>query len=669
MKKFFIFTLVTISSIFCLASNVDASRTYVRGIVTGSNKVVNSQGTQLRSDTNGLISLSSPEAVEVLGEEGSYYRIKFMYTGFIYEGLIPKSKLKVKSYTTDDAYEESLVSMGFPRDYASKLAVLHAIHPNWNFTPSFTGKINGGMNFDTAVDGEARVISTNLIDGSNTTLRSTADGAYKNGVWTTFSGGSWYAASRQTIAFYMDPRNFLDESHIFMFENLGYNPTTQTKEAVDKVIGGTFMSKPFECLPGSVECLLGTHYFSDTFLEVGKIKNVNPIHLAARVVKEQGPNGSVLSLGQGWNNDYKGYYNFFNVNANGKTTEEVLRNGFAKAVREEWNNQYHSILDGSNLIANYYIKDGQSTGYYQKFNVINLKYIYANQYMQNVRAPYGEAYRTYTSYYNSHASMDAWDNEIYDFLIPVYSNMSEYTTLDVSHNGDATLKSLEVTGCELNMDFQSSAYEYVCYANKGVSEIKISATATNALASLNNPGAVKLSENETRAEVIVTAVNGQRSVYIINVKKVDDDMSSPIEILNDIGIKVSDEYASNIEVGSDVSNIINLVKNKHHFANVQINASDGTNVSDGTVKSGMSISITNAGKSSTFKVVLYGDTNGDGLVDIRDLLGVQKHLVKSKTLNNACLKAADINKDNILDIRDLLLIQKQLVGQYNINQG
>lgn len=651
-----------------VALRVDASTTYTRGIVKSSSKITNAGGSQLKSDTGGSIYLYNPEAVEVLGEVGSSYKIKFMYSGFIYEGYIKKGNVTVKTYTTDDAYEQEMITKGFPDDYARKLAILHAIHPNWSFMPSNTGKIAGGLDFKTAVEGEARVVSTNLIQTSNNSLKSTADGAYQNGVWIDLSGKGWHAASKQTIAFFMDPRNFLDESHIFMFENLGFNPATQKKEVVDKIIGGTFMSNPFDCIVGSNECILGTHYFNDTFMEIGRSRNVSPVHLASRVLQEQGSKGSVLSLGKGWNGEYIGYYNFFNVNASGKTNDEVITNGLKYAHDRGWNNPYYSIYGGSSLIANSYIGRGQSTGYYQKFNTIVPSY-YTWQYMQNVKAPYSEAYTTYTSYYKAHSSLEEWDNEVYDFLIPIYSNMGEYTTLDASQNGDSTLKSLNITNCQLNPDFLSSAYSYECYVEDGIEEIEVTAETTNANATLANPGKVKIEEKETTIDLVVTAVNGQSSTYSVHIKKIEKDTSTPIEILNNIGLKVNEDYVSNIEVGMDVSNIINGIKGKHHFASMKMFDASGKELNEGIVKTGYKISVKNNGVEKAFDVVVFGDNNGDGLIDIRDLLSLQKHLVSSKALTDAYFKASDINKDGLVDIRDLLLVQKQLVGAYTINQG
>ncbi len=668
MKKIYILLLI-IMSLFFLTDNAFATETYIRGVVTKSSSIKTTPGGSdtVKNDVGKSITLSKPEAVEVLGEEGSWYRIKFLYSGFLYEGYISKDNITVKTYTTSDAYEESLKEMGFPSDYAKRLAILKAIHPNWTFTPSYTGKTSGGLDFNTALEKEAEVVNRNLTNSSNTSLRSTSDGAYNNGVWTEYEGGGWYAASKQTIAFYLDPRNFLDESHIFMFENGGYNASTQTSEQVNKVLSGTFMTNPFECFETSTDCTVGTHYYLDTFMTSAVDKNVNPIHMATRVKQEQGVNGSTLSLGKGYNGEYVGYYNFFNIGATGTTSADVILNGLAYAYAKSWNNQYKSIYDGIGFIGSQYISLGQSTKYYQKFNTINQNY--SHQYMQNVSAAYSEGYSTYTGYYNSYDSIDAWDNGEYDFLIPIYQNMPSSTSLDVTGNGDATLKSLSITSCELSPSFQSSAYEYECYTSSDTKSVTVSAEATNESATLSNPGTVSLDGDNTTIKITVKAINGETLTYTVNIKKIEEDNYTPVEILNGVGIKVSDNYLSNIEVGTDVSNIINSISSKYHFASTTITNSSGTKVTDGIVKTGEIITLTNAGITESYKTIIYGDTNGDGLIDIRDLLSIQKHLVKAKTLTNEYLKSADLNKDNTIDIRDLLLEQKYLVGVYTINQG
>lgn len=670
MKK--ILSLIFLTTLFFLSfDNVSAS-TYIQGVVKSSSGIYKSATTneseRLYNDIGGKISLYSPEAVEVVGENGNFYQIRFLYTGFLYTGYILKSNIATKTYVTDDAYEADLVARGFPSEYAARLSILHAIHPNWTFSPSFTGNEKDGMDFYVAVDGEASVIARNLIDSKNTSLRSTADGAYKNGQWIGLSGANWFAASRQTIAFYLDPRNFLDESHIFMFENLGYNSASQTRDAVDKIIGGSFMKNSFTCIEGANMCEIGIHHFADTFMKTGIDKNVSPVHLASRVLQEQGSNGSVLSLGLGYNGQYIGYYNFFNIGASGLTDYDCIINGFNMAVSKNWNNQFASIYDGANTIANYYIGRGQSTRYYQKFNTIVPSY-YGNQYMQNVQAPYTEAYTTYTGYYRSYATQEEWNNAYYDFLIPIYRNMGEPTTLDTSKNGDATLKMLTVSSCELNPSFQSSADTYECYLQDDIKEVDVAAFATNNLATLNYNTHVTLNDSDTEIQIIVTAANGSTQIYKVLVHKIETDGYSPDEILNGIGLKSNGETAYNVELGSDISNIANSIKNSYHFATVRMANSQGAELNDGAVKTGDTITITNSGQTSFYRIIVYGDTTGDSVIDIRDLLVIQKHLVKASTLSDVYLASADINKDGLVDIRDLLLEQKYLLGAYSISQS
>ena len=489
------------------------AETYKRGIVTATSVVKKDSlgSANLLNDRNYSMTLYSPEAVEILAEEGNYYLIKYIYSGFIYTGYVPKKNVIAKEYVIDANYIQQLIAKGFPQDYAKKLAILHAIHPNWVFTPSFTGRVAGGLDFYSAVRAEAAVIDRNLTSSTNTTLRSTAPGSYANGVWKEFSGGGWFAASEQTIAFYMDPRNFMNESNFFMFENQAYNSEVQYKWMVEKSLAGTFMAtsptNPFNCGADSRGCTPGQHTYADTFIDAGVKNGVNPISLVSRVKIEQGNKGSALSLGGGWNKQYIGYYNFFNINANGATTDDVILNGLRHAYNKNWNNPYISILEGASLVGNSYVGLGQSTVYYQKFNTINQ--IYSYQYMQNIAAPYTEGYNSYVSYFRSFDTMEEWDNAAYEFLIPVYQNMPGETTLDIKSNNDASLKSLSVSECTLNPAFDSGIKSYDCYTKNTVKEVLVSAETTNLSARAEYSNKVVLNAVDTKIQIKVTSAGGK----------------------------------------------------------------------------------------------------------------------------------------------------------------
>ena len=42
-------------------------------------------------------------------------------------------------------------------------------------------------------------------------------------VWTVYDGSSWVGANSKYIAYYLDPRNFLNETDIFQFESLSFS--------------------------------------------------------------------------------------------------------------------------------------------------------------------------------------------------------------------------------------------------------------------------------------------------------------------------------------------------------------------------------------------------------------------------------------------------------------
>lgn len=59
---------------------------------------------------------------------------------------------------------------------------------------------------------------------------------------------------------------------------------------------------------------------------------------------------------------------------------------------------------------------------------------------------------------------------------------------------------------------------------------------------------------------------------------------------------------------------------------------------------------------------LIGDANDDGVVDIRDVTAIQKHLVDAEKLSDYGETVSDVNGDNEVTIRDATMIQMKIVG-------
>ena len=285
----------------------------------------------------------------------------------------------------------------FPAGYQAALKELKKKYPNWIFV-----RYNTELDWNTAV--------TNEMQGGRSLVSASSPDWAKG----EYYGAGWYNASREVLEAYMDPRNALREGAIFQFEQLTYNETYHTKEAVKAFLENTFMNSSADA-PGT------NMKFYHIFYMIGQEENrkVSPFHLAARVLQEQGKGTSPIISGTV--EGYEGYYNYFNVGANGKTTEDIIHNGLEYAKNHEWKGAYFSILGGANLLTNSYIRNGQDTLYLQKFNVNkNSPYgLYQHQYMQNISAPTSEAANVFKLYSSANAL-----NNSFVFKIPVYQNMT-----------------------------------------------------------------------------------------------------------------------------------------------------------------------------------------------------------------------------------------------------
>ena len=60
---------------------------------------------------------------------------------------------------------------------------------------------------------------------------------------------------------------------------------------------------------------------------------------------------------------------------------------------------------------------------------------------------------------------------------------------------------------------------------------------------------------------------------------------------------------------------------------------------------------------------VLGDVNGNGVVDIADIITLKKHLLNVKPLNTVQAKRADVNKDKKIDTFDYIKIMQILLNK------
>lgn len=413
--------------------------------------------------------------------------------------------------SSDADFESYMTKQGFPESYKPYLRTLHEQHPKWIFTAQKLG-----VDWNTALKEEC-VVGRNLVHSSAlASWKSMEKGAYDfNGGYWYGLDGSWVAASKEVIMYYMDPRNFLNDTYIFMFENQSYDPSYQTESGVKTILADTFMSGSYTC-PDTKK----KYTYSQTFMDAAKKSGVSPYHLASRCRNEQGVNGAPQSLGTV--KGYENYFNFFDIQAYATSTMTAAEMGckYAKTTNPTyllpWTNQYKSIVGGSIFLGTGYITKGQDTLYLQKFDMVDGgNGLYYHQYMTCVFGQANEAISLKNAY-----SQDIL-NSAMEFKIPVYNNMPDKLCPKPTSSGDNNnyLKSLSVSGTSISPKFDKFTASYTAKVNAEVSSVTVNANPLGKSAKVSGKGKVSLKTGENTVKVTCTAASGVKRTYTIKITR------------------------------------------------------------------------------------------------------------------------------------------------------
>lgn len=606
---------------------------------------------------------------EVDTSSGLWYGIGFYLNGDYYRGYVTSEYVTVdkrNDYKPDADFEEYLDSQGFPDSYKDGLRQLHAQYPNWVFVADHNGK-----DWSDVLENQ-NVIGRSLTYGSaKSSWKSVADGCYdwESGKYTQLDSGGWVQASSALVEYALDPRNFLNADNIFMFENLSFDGSLQDESGLESMVSGTFMDNSSHDLSYD-----GRNYTYITgLLLAGQESGVSPYHLASRILQEQGYDGHGSSI-SGTQSGYLGYYNYYNIGAYARGGLTAVQNGLEYASYPDsstlrpWNTRMKSIIGGAIYLGKSYINRGQNTLYYEKFDMTGR----GHQYMTNVLAPRSESVKSAQGYSDSHKN-----NIAFIFRIPVYENMPENVCEIPTGDGSPNnrLSDLYVDGYSLTPTFSLYKTEYSLIVDYDTSSVYVGGSTLDSSADVSGLGYHDLSVGSNDITITVTADNGDNQDYTITVVRQDKEPDPTPEpdvaypgFSTTLSVDEDEKYISGLTVSGYVQDVLDKIDN-YNGAYSKILNKNG-NEKDGLVGTGdILITYNSSGEEvSRYEIILYGDVNGDGEIDLFDFAQIKRSILGIAEPSGVYWKAADCNRDGELDLFDFAMVKRYILGVGSINQ-
>lgn len=581
---------------------------------------------------------------------------------------------------------------------------LKTSHPNWTFTILYTG-----LDWNTVMQNETTAVHTRSLVHNSLVSGDINDWVCPVCGTTPQDNGQWYCASEKTVAFYMDPRNWLNETYIFAFETLSFNPNTHTLDGVKSILSGTFMdvnSISYIDTNGNEQVI--NKSYAEIIYEAGKKFNISPYHLAARIRQEQGGGGSSLISGRytytnpstGEVTVYTGYYNYFNIAAYGGSSAEIIKNGLERAKSKGWTNPELAIYGGAEFLTNGYIGQFQDSLYLQKYHVDSnsIYSVYGHQYQQNVSAPYTESLDVYDAY----EELGILDSN-FNFIIPVYNNMPSTPQTKpgrtVSLQTEDVIVQTNTTPLSIRSG-PSTSYYIKAQAPKGTRLIRIERAETASsdgrywdrvayntgsqliigYASREYLGDTETAEVVSEAKTIGVMCNLRNGPTTTNtrVKRVLTE-GTPVTIIDKLTYQIDGHNWFRVKLQDGTQGFISSAYLQQETVSSEKYKIDRefVKIAPGTTAGELAGAVLNSDKLATgvsitigevtYSVTLLGDVNGDGNITPADYVKIKNNIMGTTSLEGAYKKAADVNGDGNITPADYVKVKNHIMNVSQIN--
>jgi hypothetical protein len=304
---------------------------------------------------------------------------------------------------------------------------------------------------------------------------------------------------------------------------------------------------------------------------------------------------------------------------------------------------------------------GHDTLYFQKFDVIEQGGLYLHQYMTNVEAAISESKSVAKAYTDK--------TQAFTFKIPVYENMPEKAvTFTASGNRNNYLKTLSVKGYSLTPTFDGAKTSYSLIVGNEVSSVTISATPVVSKSTVSGTGTINLKVGENPIYINCKSESGETKVYTLNV--IREGGAVQPEVPQNYTL-TSDKYT----IGTYITGVTPETKAADFMAafkceggTLKVLTAAGVEQT-GVVGTGNKLGVyVNGALVATKEIVIYGDVNGDGKINVLDAILINRHTIGLYNIKGAYLTAADVNRDGKVNVLDAIIINRYTIGLYDIVQ-
>lgn len=210
---------------------------------------------------------------------GAYQESVHLYNGYTKAGAMGDTHIFYIPVFNNMPNETETNPTGFPLSYTEKLNLLQFQYPAWNFVPLMTG-----LNFDDAVNGEN-----------------------KNGIYT-----------QESLLFYLDPRNSLEEKHIFQFESIKKEECANSEAVVNAILSGTWMGNSaitYLDTEGNTKTVSEVSSYAKSMIKSSTDSGLSAYYIAAKIRQENGGTTNSATAVCGNKLPFLGIYNYFNIGA------------------------------------------------------------------------------------------------------------------------------------------------------------------------------------------------------------------------------------------------------------------------------------------------------------------------------------------------------------------